>query len=101
MINHLSKKGVSCLWLKYLAKLSRELLPASKSLKFCHLCVKNKIIYILAFCINCFGPLIQEQDKVDELIKKFQEDNMDDKIFANMPDDFMPDLDEDEYNDED
>ena len=52
--------------------------------------------FILAFCTNCLGPLIQEEDKVDELIKKFQEDNMDNEIFANMPDDFMADLDEDE-----
>ena len=65
----------------------------------------NKIVFILAFCINCFGPLIQEDPKLDDLIKKFQEDNVDDEIFANMLDDFMPDLnpmedeDEDEYDD--
>lgn len=63
----------------------------------------NKIIYILAFCINCFGPLIQEDGKIDELIKKFQEDKMDDQFFANMPDDFMADLDpiEDDVEDKD
>ena len=63
----------------------------------------NKIVFILGFSINCFGPLIKEQEKVDELIKKFQEDNLDDEFFANMPDDFMPDLDpmedEDEFDD--
>ena len=53
----------------------------------------NKIVFILAFCINCFGPLIQEGAKIDELIKKFQEDSVDDEMFANMPEDFMADLD--------
>ena len=34
--------------------------------------------------------------EINICIKKFQEDNMDNEIFANMPDDFMADLDEDE-----
>ena len=53
----------------------------------------NKIMAILAFACNGFGPLIKEADKVDDIIKKFQEDNDDDKLFRDMPDDFFADLD--------
>ena len=49
----------------------------------------NMIMAILAFACNCSGPLIKETDKVDEIIKKFQEDNDDDKLFRDMPDDFF------------
>ena len=51
----------------------------------------NKIMAILAFSCNCFGPLIKEADKVDDIIKKFQEDN--DDLFRDMPEDFFADPD--------
>ena len=51
----------------------------------------NKIVIILAFCVNCFGPLIREEENIDDIIKKFQED--DDGFFKDMPDNFMRDMD--------
>jgi hypothetical protein len=59
----------------------------------------NKIMVILAFAVNCFGPLIKEKEKFDDIIKKFQEDNDDDKLFRDMPDDFFADLDPTEDDD--
>ena len=53
----------------------------------------NKIMAILAFACNSKGPLIREDGKVDDIIKKFQEDNDDDKLFRDMPEDFFADLD--------
>ena len=58
----------------------------------------NMIMIILAFSVNCFGPLIREEEKVDDIIKKFQAEN--DDFFKDMPDDFMRDMDPVEDDDE-
>ena len=51
----------------------------------------NKIIIILSFTVNCLDPLIRDEKQFDEVTKQFMAE--DDSWMANIPDDFMPDMD--------
>ena len=51
----------------------------------------NKIMIILSFTVNCLDPLIRDEKQFDEVTKQFMAE--DDSWMANIPDDFMPDMD--------
>ena len=49
----------------------------------------NKILVILCFTINCFDPLIRDDNEFETLVKKFMAE--DDEWMNDIPEDFMPD----------